>query len=314
MNLSLQKKVLLVWFRYTQSCRETRRTFSSAIDIMIKQMQLYAVETWQEHTIRIIGANEIQRVGRGFLGRINARIKLIFLLSAVHIQSQVRMWIQQNCYTVILIKRNWAVKELQRHFRGMFSRRLVRNKLLSYVGEKAFSLQKEKDDWILEYKMKSASRIQRMFRKSIANKREREVHERKVRENEAAREIEKTHLAFVKKRKIYEQRLKEYYDNEKRIWNESHKVMETVNKQGIEVRILRRKRQNYKRIDKEKEELKKQKILEESFKTRMIEQWEQRADEKCQSMKEYAIQCLQSPDIPEEILFKREIKRKIKLR
>ena len=281
---------------------------------MIRQMQMYAVKTLREHTIRIIGANEIQRVGRGFLGRVNARIKLIFLSSAVLIQSQIRMWIQQNSYATILIQRNWAVKELQRHVRGMFSRRLVRNKLLSYVGEKTIALQKEKDDWVLEYKTKSASRIQRVFRESIAKKREREVYERKMRENEAAKEIEKRHLAFVTKRKIYEQRLKEYYDNEKRIWDENHQVMETVNKQGIEVRILRRKRQNQKRIDKEKEELKKQKIVEESFKTRMIEQWEQHAEEKCRSMKEYAIHCLQSPDIPEEKKVKLEMKRRIKLR
>ena len=110
---------------------------------------------------------------RGHIGRMEAMFLKILFRSAVLLQKTYRGKLARRRYLALRKKRNWAATEMQRHARGILSKRLAMNRLEGFLDSERKKLAKEKFDWENEELIKAAKSIQGQWRKTMAR---RKVH------------------------------------------------------------------------------------------------------------------------------------------
>lgn len=267
-----------------------------------------------KNAITIIAITEIQRTGRVFVGRLQSKMinKKKYLVIAV--QALVRGFIQKRLYFRMILKRHWSMIKIQRNIRGYFHRRVAKNIRLTIIDKEHLRLAEKQISELTSRRACSAKVLQYFFRRVVSKKRGRVTIQRIKREYTVYSEIEQCQSAYMKGRKIFEQQLENYYNKERDKWYENNATIEHTLKEGVKVRILRRQIfNNEQRRQKEKQELEQSNRIE-THQQSLISHWRRKGEERCVEFKKYCWHCLQSPDTPEEFIFAKTIKKRIKKR
>jgi len=115
------------------------------------------------------------------------------------------------------------------------------------------------------------------------------------REREVEKRIQGALDAYRQERRIFEQQLKEHYDNLLQTYEYKRVTDEQSHKHDVEVRILARRREFEKqRLDKAKRNGEKRAQYELQRKNR-IEEWKQKAEVQTNLFKEYCHHCFLNP-------------------
>lgn len=302
------------WRQIAFRRRNMRDIFKRISDQITHRMLSEAMVLITRFAMKSIALYDIQRVGRGFLGRVDAKIKLITKSLVIQIQSNVRGFVQRKRFTMLLLQRIHAAIDLQRCIRGYLGRRLTMNKLLTSIDQERIDLAHEYEMRYLNHISATAIMIQRHFRARLALKRLRESIAKKNRENEVNRKMKESQAAHTMERNIYKEQLSKHYDCIKQGWNVQKTIHDKNAEQKVKIKELHRKITYEQHQDVEKEKIEKDLQHNNFLKQKVINEWKHEKEQKCKSYEEYCIQSLRSPATSVEITFGRKIRKRIKQR
>ena len=269
---------------------------------------------YRKFAMREIAVREIQRTIRGYMGRTEALFLKILFKSAVLLQCSYRGKLARRRYLALKRKRHWAAAELQRHVRGVLSKRLAMNRLEGFLDSERQKLKKERWEWENAEMIAAVKSIQGQYRKLQARRKVHLLKDKKAREAIIEEEMEDMQRASKRDRKIYERQIEEWYERKRIAWAEDNVLESHTANEKAKIRSYQRKQ---KELEK-KEELNLKEEHEEAMKDRNVEawlkRWEKVAQERSLEYKEFCSNCMLAPDTPHERKMGKKLKEKVNKR
>jgi len=269
---------------------------------------------YRKTVMREIAVREIQRIIRGYIGRMEAMFLKILFRSAVCLQSTYRGKLARRRYYAITRKRAWAATELQRHVRGVLAKRLGFNRLEGFLDKQRQQLAKEKFDWENAELIKAARSIQGQWRKLQARRKVHLLKDKKEREKMIAEEMDDIFKGQQRDRKVYQRQIEEWYDRKRVDWFSNNVTEEHTAAEKAKIRAYRRKLKGEDAKEEEVELEKKYEKMEEKRVEQWLKVWAQKAEEECEKYKVACRNCMIAPDTPLEKKLGKELSRKVKAR
>lgn len=227
----------LDYAKYQGSLRFILNKINHRIDMRRKSRGLLAFSQW---AMRDHSALEIQRVGRGFLGRIVARNRWMVFTSATMIQTHFRMYLARKQLNILSSMYHWAIVEVQRNIRGALARRLALKKLLTLVEQEHLRNVKERERLEMERGVWYLTKLQGLWRRKMASAKILELRRKRQREIQLQRAMETERNLFLRERQIYERQLEGYYKSMKEEHDNSNQVQSRIAHDQIKVRTDRK--------------------------------------------------------------------------
>ena len=269
---------------------------------------------FRKWVMREIAVREIQRVIRGYVGRMEAAFLAVLYKSVTLLQATYRGKLARRRFLGITRKRNWAASEMQRHIRGGQARRLGLNKLEGYLDSERIRLKKEKFAWENEELIKAAKSIQNQWRTLQARRRVHLIKDEQERERIIQEAMDDFVSGHKRDRMVYMRQIEEWY-TEKRIEHEKNNITAGATKAEMaKIRAYRRKiaaDELHGEEDKYKEKL-------EAMEEKRIEQWlitwGTKSEEESEKYKVLCKNCMIAPDTPLEKKLGKKLIKTIKVR
>lgn len=257
-----RRQVFQCWleiFRHQTSLRNTVRAMNYMVTMNMKSRGHRALTSWK---IKQLSACDIQRIGRGFLGRIKARIWLMMNESATLIQTHSRMYLARMKLHQLLSVYTSAVIKVQSLIRGVLARRLALRRIMTLVEKARMDNANKMKRYAWERGVWCLTMLQSHSRRKNAVTLVNQLRQQRRREAEVRHAMDSRNAAFRRERKLYQRQLEEFYrqmrdDQDTKKQNEA-KILQDK----IRLRTLQRRLKN--------EEIKSQepdKVLEENLAT-----------------------------------------------
>lgn len=277
----------LDYARYQGLIRSVFNKITCTMKFRRKSRGLLAFSQW---TNRQHAALKIQRVVRGYFGRIEASHRRTIVSAATMIQTRFRMYLARNTLNVLSSKYLWAVIEVQRRIRGALGRSLALKKLLTLVGQEHANNVKERVRLELERGVWCLTKLQAFWRRKMATAKAAELREKMQREMRVQRAMETERKLFFRERQIYERQLEGFYKSMREEYENDIQVKSKVSHDQIKVRTLRRRLKNdeLKSAEPDNSEY----LATEKWKN----EWEAKIESGVKEMKSHCIHCLDQPD------------------
>ncbi|KAL7553296.1 hypothetical protein ACHAWF_016563 [Thalassiosira exigua] len=248
----------------------------------------------------------IQRVGRGFLGRLVARKCWMIYSSATLIQTHFRMHLAKKRLHALYCTYIWAIVEVQRLIRGALGRRLAYRKLMTIVEQERVRIAKEREKLEMERGVRSLIKLQAFWRRKIATAKSMELRQKMQREALIRQAMETERDLFLRERQIYQRQLESFYKSMKDEHLNNDKIQSKVAQDQIKVRTLKR-RLKKDEIDSAEPDNSEQLAME-----KWKRDWGARIEAGVMEMKSNSIHCLDQPDNATEKRTRAIIKERIK--
>lgn len=289
-----QRKRRLVyqcWLEFATYQKTLRKTFD-AIDHMVasnlKARGHGALSAWRT---KQFSACDMQRVGRGFLGRIKARKQFLIIKSTTLIQTRLRIHLARQKLKELLSRYLLAANKVQCVARGTLARRLALKRLMTLVEEERKENANEMKRYALERGIWCLTRLQSHLRRKNAVVEADQLRQQRQRESEVRHAMESRNAAFRRERKLYQRQLEAFYQQLKEDHDTNEKKAAKVLQDKRRLRMLQRRIKN--------EELKRQepdRVLEENLATEKWKQeWLAKIENDVVKCKEYYVNCLDIP-------------------
>ena len=282
--------VWVQWLNYARYHGLMRSIFDKITCRMKYRRKSRGLRALSEWTKGQRAALNIQRVGRGYVGRIEARNRRNIFSSATMIQTHFRMYLARKACNVLSSKYLWAVVEVQRRIRGALGRRLALKKLLTLVGQKHASNVKERARLELERGVWCLTRLQAFWRRKMATAKAAELREKMQRESRIQRAMETDRKLFLRERQIYERQLERFYKSIREEYENCIHIESKVSHDQMKVRTLRRRLKNDELQSAEPDNS--EYLATEEWKN----QWEAKIESGVKEVKSHCIHCLDQPD------------------
>lgn len=286
-----RRQVYQCWLGFVRHQKSLRRAFHAMnhmVTMSLKARGNRALASWRT---KQLSACDIQRVGRGFLGRIKARICSMMNESATLIQTHSRMYLARQKLQQLLSTYVSAVIKVQSLFRSVLARRLALKMLMALVQQERMVNANEMKRYAWERGIWCLTRLQSHQRRKNAVIFVEQLRQQRLRETEVRHAMEARNAAFRRERKLYERQLEEFYRQMKEDHDTNKKSEAKVLQDKIRLRTLQRRIKN--------EELKSQepdKVMEENLAT---EQWKRdwlaKIEVDVAKTKEHYVQCMDRP-------------------
>ena len=249
-------------FRRQKSLRYTFDAINCMVAINLKTRGHRALVSWKT---KQLSARDIQRVGRGFLGRIKARIWSMMNELATLIQTHSRIYLAILKLQQLLLAYTLAVIKVQSLIRGVLARRLALRRLMTLVEKERMDNASKMQRYAWDRGMWCLTRLQSHARRKNAVTLVNQLRQQRRREAEVRHAMDSRNAAFRRERKLYQRQLEEFYRQMKEDHDTNKQNEDNISQDKIRLRTLQRRIKN--------EELKSQepdKVLEENLAT---EQW-----------------------------------------
>ncbi|KAL7459784.1 hypothetical protein ACHAWC_011521 [Mediolabrus comicus] len=305
-----RRQVCKCWLERTRYQISQRKSFDS-MNRMFVVHQLFhgyiALCSWRtKHN----SACDIQRVGRGFLGKIKAKIQFMMKESAILIQTHFRIYLARRTFQQLLSRYLSAVVKVQCLFRGTLARRLALKKLMTLVEKQRSENEQEMARYAFERGIWSLTRLQSHRRRHIAILEVNRLRQKRQREIEVRHAMESRSAAFRRERKLYQRQLEAYYQQMKDDHDTNQKNEAKIRQDNIRLRTLQRRLKN--------DELKSQEPDIEMEEKLATEEWKQgwltKIEKDIVKAKEYYVSCLDRPASKREKKNRAVAKKRIKER
>lgn len=250
----------------------------------------------------------IQRVFRGFLGRLEARQRRMISIAATLIQTHFRINLAKKILHALSSRYLWAIIVIQRRVRGAFGRRLVLRKLLTLVDQKHRENVMERRRLAMERGCWCLTKLQACCRRMIAIAIVDALREKLQRELQIQRAMETDRKKFLRERQIYKRQLEGFYRRMREEHDYSAHVEAKVSHDQIQIRTLRRALKNA--------ELKELKNAEPDYEYLATEEWKfgwmERIEAGVKELKSHCLHCLTQPDNSSEKLMRLNVLKRVK--
>mmetsp|Transcript_11934 Transcript_11934/g.22103 ORF Transcript_11934/g.22103 Transcript_11934/m.22103 type:complete len:851 (-) Transcript_11934:47-2599(-) len=294
---------LLDFARYQRSLRSIFNKINDRMKLRRKARGLMAFSHW---TANQHAALEIQRVGRGFLGRMIARNRWMIYSSATMIQTHSRMYVAKRKLNELSSHYNWAIVEMQRNIRGALGRRLALRKLLTLVEQAHLNNVKERERLEMERGVWCLTKLQSFWRRKKATAISFELRQKMQREIHVRRAMETERNLFLRERQIYERQLEEFYKSMKEEHDTSKQNQSKITQDQIKVRTLRRHLKNEELLNAKPDNS--ECLATEKWKS----DWEAKIESDVKGMKSHSIHCLEQPENSVEKQTRANIRKRVK--
>lgn len=302
----IKLNVLTLWLKHAKFQSSLRRILSMFDQRMKVRMKKQGLTAFLQQVARHNAALELQRVGRGLLGRIKARYCWLIYSSATSIQTRYRMYVAKSKLDALSLEYNWAIVEVQRHIRGALGRRLAFRKLMTIVEQQYLNNVKERERLESERGMWCLIRLQSFWRRKIATIEVDKLRKMKQREILVRRAMETDRDIFLRERQIYERQLEAFYRSMKEDHINNERVQSKVAKDKVKVRTLRRRIKNDEIINAEPDNS--EQLATEKWKS----DWQSKIVLGVKNKRAYCIHCLDEPDNAVEKLARATIRKRVK--
>lgn len=278
----------LGFVRHQMSLRHTFDVMNCIVAMNLKARGYHALALWKR---KQLSACDMQRVGRGFLGRIKARICSMMNESATLIQTHSRMCLARQKLQQLLATYVSAVIKVQSLLRGSIARRLALKKLMTLVDKERMNNANKMHRYAWERGMWSLTRLQSHQRRKNAVILVDELRQQRRRETEVRHAMCSRNAAFRRERKLYQRQLEEFYRQMKEDYDTNKTNEAKVLQDQIRLRTLKRRIKN--------EELKSQepdRVMEEKLATEQWKRdWQIKIEVDVAKTQEHYAQCLDRP-------------------
>ncbi|GMH74275.1 hypothetical protein TrLO_g13608 [Triparma laevis f. longispina] len=289
--------------------------------LMTENIVRYVIENtstawmvYRKWCMKEIAVREIQRMIRGHIGRMEAMFLKILFRSAVLLQKTYRGKLSRRRYLALRRKRNWAASEMQRHVRGILSKRLAMNRLEGFLDSERAKLARQKFDWENAELIKAARSIQGQWRKLMARRKVHLLKDKKEREKMIAKEMEDMIKGHNRDRKVYQKQIEEWYEKKRIDWESTNVTENQTAAEKAKIRAYRRKLKAEEGQEEERQEQVKLDQMEEKRVEQWLKVWSKKASEESEKYKIACRNCMIAPDTPLEKKLGHELKRKVKAR
>lgn len=157
------------WAQFARDRKALRSTMAVAYTITTRIKQRAAFDELRRHALASIAALDIQRVFRGMLGRLRAEEVWRKVQAVLAVQGAFRMRAHFTRHLRQLRRQNLLAIRVQRVYRGRLGRIKARQTLLSYYYREMAAIQKEREEFRAFVRGEMARRLQRFFRKLVAD-------------------------------------------------------------------------------------------------------------------------------------------------
>ena len=296
------------WLDYARNQGRMRSIFNKiicSVNLERKYRGLFALSQWRRLQF---AATDIQRVFRGFLGRLEARQLRMIFIAARLIQTHYRIYRAKTILHALSSRYLRAIVEIQRRVRGAFGRRLALRKLLSLVDRQHRENVMERRRLEMERGCWCLTKLQACCRRKIAIAIVVALREKSQRELQIQRAMETDRKKFLRERQIYERQLEGFYRRMREDHDNSAHVETKVSHDQIQIRTLRRALKN--------EELKELKNSEPDYEYLATEEWNfgwmARIEAGVKEIKSHCLHCLNQPDNSSEKQMRLNILKRVK--
>jgi hypothetical protein len=228
----------LEYARYQSLLRATVEHINCRIELLRKHRGLLA---FVQSSARQHAALQIQRVGRGHIGRNVARQCWTVSYSATLIQTHFRMYLAQNQLQSLASKYIWATIQVQRYTRGALGRRLALTRLLNLVDQEHMKNVQRMERLELERGVASLTKLQALWRRKIAIAKLASMRMIYGREMQIQRDMEASRQLFLRERQIYERQLEQFYKSLREEQENTNQIQSKIAHDQVMVNTLRRR-------------------------------------------------------------------------
>ena len=310
-DMAQMKAALYQWKLFCSRRRHARELVDTMAHRLWHERSMRGFWTLHRWAMRQVAAAKIQRVLRGFLGRVDAGVRRAFTRSSVLLQSCARRYLQRCRYLYFCELREHASIAIQRIVRGNRDRRIAISALLARIGKERLELEVAMMSFEHHRQTRAAIVIQRLHRSCSSRQ---ETWKRLCREAKAREELEGDRMQFRRERRIYEQELKEFYDTKKREEEEADASKARSDRERIRIRNLQRRiiRDDLNRAIEVKSSLDMRNEKQDAAKYQ--DDWSSLIESKAMEYKEFCSRCLQDPRNTKERKTRSTLTTKIKKR
>ena len=306
-----RRQVYKCWIERTRYQLSQRKSFGAMDQMFVFHQLLHGYMALCSWRTKQNSACDIQRVGRGFLGKIKSKIQSMMKESAILIQTHFRIYLARRTYQQLLSRYLSAVVKVQCLFRGTLARRLALKKLITLVEKQRSENEQEIARYAFERGIWSLTRLQSHKRRHIAILEVNRLRQKRQRETDVRHAMEARNAAFRRERKLYQRQLEAYYQQMKEDHDTNQKNESKIKQDKIRLRTLQRRLKN--------DELKSQEPdidLEEKLATEEWKQgWLTKIENDIVKAKEYYVSCLDRPANKREkkarVIAKKRIKERV---
>jgi hypothetical protein len=270
-------------------------------------------DRWRQNLILEGHCITIQRVMRGHIGRKRKHLMLKLNKMAGKVQSLARQRAVEIQYQHKVKRRDWAVTQLQKVWRGFSERRRVQGQVEARFETGMRQLERDRNVWKLNRQMRACIRIQIMIRRFLRRRKAMKNLERIRNEEDTKANMEAHDMENYRKKLIYKAELEGWFAKRKEEYDIDtfHEGQTQAQRSKI---VSYRRRIQYA----EKEELaQRQRDKEERAEAADIDLWLKKWDQtKKDRFESRAAECrfaLISPETPQQKELKKELLKKIKL-
>ena len=294
------------WLDFTShqcSLRLLLSRMNHRVELRRKSRGLLAFSLW---TFKHYAALNIQRVGRGLLGRRAAKRCWIIFSSCTMIQTHFRMHQAKKRLNFLAARYTFAIVQVQRIIRGALGRRLAFRKLMTLVEQAHLDNVKYRESLEFERGVWCLTKLQAAWRRKKATLRLFELRQKRQREMNITRAMDADRKLFLRERQIYQKQLEIFYRS-MREEQENNKVTQSrIAQDQIKVRTLRRRLKNEERLSAppDNSDL----LATEKWKS----DWEVKIASNVKNAKSFCIHCLEQPENAVEKQKRAQIRKRVK--
>ncbi|KAG7378727.1 hypothetical protein PHYPSEUDO_009726 [Phytophthora pseudosyringae] len=288
------------WARYARDRKAARSTATFVCTIIARIQQRSAFGALRRHALASIAALEIQRVFRGMRGRMRAEEVWRKIQAVLVVQGAYRMRAHFTRHLRKLRHQNLLAIRIQRVYRGRLGRIQARQKLLAFYYRELAAIQQEREAFGSFVREEMARRLQRLFRKIVAD----QQRGRRAEQGRARQEIELEMLKLsedaAQQAARHRREVTEKYDKlrEEADYKEKRRRIDGIEKQKIKRRQRLREWEAFKAEKVARKEA--LKLQEKESYERLKTQWENTIAERVRKRGKLVEQLLQLDNIQGE--------------
>jgi hypothetical protein len=309
-----QRRRFLKWREVAQRIRRIKLFTLRGIKRCICIRCSYSFVKWRREALIEVRAHELQRVGRGFLGRLEARWVLRIHLLVTGIQCRARRWLLQNEYLREKRRRHWAATEIARHTRGLRARRITLWKLEEKLDKEVRKLKERRALWAKRQEIAVARFLQGAFRARKARREVQQARDDTAAKAAAARDMDRLYEENLRKKRVYQNAISEYYRQRKEEYLQSTLMEGFDAAQQAKILRFRRRKEHEAELEKEERAKKLQEMLDDERIAGWIQKWERVKIERVAALRKHLEWCRLSPETTEERRTAKKLNKEVRIR
>jgi len=310
-NVKRNNVMWKTWKDFTNGRISKRRRLEQVIFFISYHIRCAAFHILFKYSIWSISAQCIQGLVRKAIGRMELRFRFILFSSAVIIQASFRAHAERKHLLKNFRLRMKMATKSQRVFRQLRSRRVTSKRFLTFKELDKQKTAEKKRALVEKSKVMVAMFAQRLCKRKRIQK---AIENRRQKELEALREINKLKNTYITERAIQQKELEQYYEKKRIAWQRHYDEDTCYDRLKVDIERVNRKIDYVTEADRRKNDILKMQVKIQKEIRLKLHHLEEEVVAKCQKYREFCLRCLENPTDQDELKTGKKLKRLIRMR